>query len=175
MSVGKDYEETEQWKRWLKDFWSDMKCFRYLWISGLFLGFLISTSAAFLWYKANRSLKVMFEDWKCWAANKEQKPSSHIQQQQQTKHNHTMKCSLGLVSGPSCPLFLLPRGQKRHRSYSTFDVVDNGDYVLSKQLRGAATELCWLNVLENGTKLWIFLSGIEQRRAERGEEVKKHG
>lgn len=42
-----------------------MRCCRYLWISGLFLGFIISTSAAFLWYMANRSLKVMSEDWKC--------------------------------------------------------------------------------------------------------------
>lgn len=38
---------------------------RYLWISGLFLGFIISTSAAFLWYMANRSLKLMSEDLKC--------------------------------------------------------------------------------------------------------------
>ena len=36
----------------------------YLWISGLFLGFIISASAAFLWYMANRSLKVMSEEWK---------------------------------------------------------------------------------------------------------------
>lgn len=37
----------------------------YLWISGLFLGFIISASAAFLWYMAKRSLKVMSEEGKC--------------------------------------------------------------------------------------------------------------
>lgn len=37
----------------------------YLWISGLFLGFIISASAAFLWYMAKRSLRVMSEEWKC--------------------------------------------------------------------------------------------------------------
>ncbi len=50
-----------------------MERFRYLWISGLFLGFLISASAAFLWYMANRSLKVMSVERKCCAASKEQK------------------------------------------------------------------------------------------------------
>lgn len=38
----------------------------------------------------------------------------------------------------------------------TFDVVQNGDYVLSEQLRGAAAELSCLNQLENGPNLWIF-------------------
>lgn len=47
-------------------------------------------------------------------------------------------------------------------AHCTFDVVHDGDYVLSEQLRGAATELPRLNVLENGTKLRILLSGIEQ-------------
>lgn len=37
----------------------------YLWISGLFLAFIISTSAAFLWYMANRSLNVMSAEGKC--------------------------------------------------------------------------------------------------------------
>lgn len=37
----------------------------YLWISGLFLGFIISASAAFLWYMAKRSLRLMSEEGKC--------------------------------------------------------------------------------------------------------------
>lgn len=38
---------------------------RYLWISGLFLGFIISASAAFLWYMAKRSLNVTSDEGKC--------------------------------------------------------------------------------------------------------------
>lgn len=34
--------------------------------------------------------------------------------------------------------------------------------MLSEQLRGAATELSRLQVLKDGTKLRIFLSGIEE-------------
>lgn len=37
----------------------------YLWISGLLLGFIISVSAAFLWYMAKRSLSVMPDERKC--------------------------------------------------------------------------------------------------------------
>lgn len=48
------------------------------------------------------------------------------------------------------------------QTHCTFDVVHNRDYVLSEQLRRAATELCGLNVLENGAKFWILLSGIQQ-------------
>lgn len=54
--------------------------------------------------------------------------------------------------------------------------------MLSKQLRGAATELCRLNVLENRTKLRVFLRGIGQlsghetlfrRRAGRGKRERE--
>lgn len=41
--------------------------YTYLWISGLFLGFIVSFSAAFLWYNPNRSFRVNPDDWKCWA------------------------------------------------------------------------------------------------------------
>lgn len=55
----------------------------------------------------------------------------------------------------------------------TFDVVQNRDYVLSKQLRGAAAELGSLNQLENGSNLWIFVGEqiTRQGRAEREEDV----
>lgn len=46
----------------------------------------------------------------------------------------------------------------QHRSYSTFNVVYNWDYMLIEQLRGAAAELCRLNMLENGAKFHIFLT-----------------
>lgn len=41
--------------------------------------------------------------------------------------------------------------------YYTFDVMHDSDYVLSEQLRGAAAELCRLNVLEDGAELLVFL------------------
>lgn len=47
-----------------------------------------------------------------------------------------------------------PNAATHHRL--TFDVVQNGDDVLSEQLRGAAAELSGLNQLENGPNLWIF-------------------
>lgn len=55
----------------------------------------------------------------------------------------------------------------------TFDVVQNRDYVLSEQLRGAATELGSLNQLENGSNLWIFVGEqiTGQGRAEREGNV----
>lgn len=51
----------------------------------------------------------------------------------------------------------------------TFDVVQNRDYVLSEQLRGAATVLGSLNQLENGANLRIFVGQqiTGQGRAER--------
>ena len=101
-----------------------------------------------------------------------------MQQRQQTKHIQVMNYAEGLVNCPNSRCLL--RGPGQRRSYCTFDVVHNWDYVLSEQLRGAATELCWLNVLENGTKLRIFLieqiSGQEaifwQGGAERVEAVR---
>lgn len=65
---------------------------------------------------------------------------------------------LGVGAPPSAGLWRWSRSG----SYSTFDVVHNGDYVLGKELGGAAAQLRRLNVLENGTKLGVFLSGIDQ-------------
>lgn len=39
----------------------------------------------------------------------------------------------------------------------TFDVVQDRDYVLSKELRGAAAELGSLNQLENGSNFRVFV------------------
>lgn len=79
---------------------------------------------------ANRSLKVISEDWKCCATK--QRP------------NQLKKTNSGDESA---------EGNER----CTFDVVQNRDNVLSEQLRGAATELGSLNQLENGSNLWIFV------------------
>lgn len=152
---------------------SDNLMFGYLWISGLFLGFLISSSAAFLWYMANRSLKVMSDDWKCCAANQQHQVLFHKQSRQQENMLNWGNVHWASSAAAASSRLWETRG---HRSHSTFDVVHNRDYVLSKQLRGAAAELRRLNVLENGPKLWIFLSEqiTRQGRAERTEDTMNH-
>lgn len=132
--------------------------FAYLWISGLFLGFLISTSAAFLWYMAKRSLKVMSEERKCWAASQEQKQKLVFTNSwtDKLKRAKVINCPSGLWWSR----YWLSQeiSWNQHRSYSTFYVVYNWDYMLIEQLRGAAAELCRLNMLENGAKFHIFLT-----------------
>lgn len=54
----------------------------------------------------------------------------------------------------------------------TFDVVQNGDYVLSEELRGAAAELSCLNQLENGPNLWIFTGQQITGQGGTGEQEK---
>lgn len=44
----------------------------------------------------------------------------------------------------------------------TFDVVYDGDYVLSVELRGAPAQLSCLNVLENGAELLVLLTLVDQ-------------
>lgn len=69
MSVGQHKKNPQNWEVFCRSSDWCVYGWTYLWISGLFLGFINSASAAFLWYMANRSLRVMSEDLKCCAVN----------------------------------------------------------------------------------------------------------
>lgn len=107
---------------------------------------------------AKRSLKDMSEERKCCAAGREGEKKSTEPHGRGEKHSKGNWNKL-LISDFSADV-------------PTFDVVNDWDYVLVEQLRGAAAELRRLNVLENGAKLCVFLT--ERVAAERrAEEDKK--
>lgn len=76
----------------------------------------------------------------------ERKAQNKEKTKQQFKQLEMIKSPSGVLSDESM------------QAHSTFDVVYDWDYVLVEQLGGAAAELCWLNVLENGAKFHIFLT-----------------
>lgn len=50
----------------------------------------------------------------------------------------------------------------RTHAQVTFDVVYDGDYVLSVELGGASAQLSCLNVLEDGAELLVLLTLVDQ-------------
>lgn len=58
----------------------------------------------------------------------------------------------------------MPRRQRRGAGGGglTFNVVDDGDYVLSEQLRGTPVQWSSLNMLKDGAKLLILFGGLHE-------------
>lgn len=127
MSVGQHKKNPQNWEVFCRSSDWCVYGWTYLWISGLFLGFINSASAAFLWYMANRSLRVMSEDLKCCAVNPEEnrRVISHpgaVTDVTQQKYEIFRSVSPSTVASFSCQTVAKP-----HVTYSTFDVMHNGD------------------------------------------------
>lgn len=118
----------------------------YLCISGLFLGFIISFSAACLWYMVNRSFRVIPQDGKCWAGEEDGTEDSCYSCECLTSQLRLEHLAIAFhfdsdtlfkkITTWVIPLKMLAYSlELDSKSGLTFNVMNDGDNVLSKQLR----------------------------------------